>query len=164
MAARLAYHAKRNDPDVPHSTAVVPKSMLEHAGQLMRELEIGGVWRHIDEAPKDGTGIIAVAVGFSGDPLFAIVRWTDPVTMYDSSFPKRVEERSEWIGAGGTRYGVAFTHWMPVPRPPKSYQTAWANPTGDATLAEAVFKHVLKDTESIRSAGRESAFKKSGKK
>lgn len=168
MAARLAYHAgnKRSEPSVPHSTTIVPKSMLEHAAQLMRELEIGGVWRHIDEAPKDGTQIIAVAVGDDGRPLTAIVHWADPVTMYSSNLAKyRVEERCEWIGSNsGTRYGVLFTHWMPVPRPPKSYQTAWANPTGDATLAEAVFKHVLKDTESIRNAGRESAFRKSGKK
>lgn len=80
-------------------------------------------WQPIATAPKDRTLILAYALGADGRPLIAIVHWTDRATMWSSAAHPfdPASPTCEWIGGEmGCRYGVPFTHWMPLPTPPKA--------------------------------------------
>jgi hypothetical protein len=68
----------------------------------------GSPWRPITSAPRDGTRILAASL----DGEIEIVRWDPEALWLDHP----------WIatdGAAAWRHDV-FTHWMPLPKLPKS--------------------------------------------
>lgn len=78
-------------------------------------------WQPIETAPKDFTGILACAKGADGRPLRAIVRWACArhahlSSPHDCGLSADCDMR--WLGEMGTRYGVEFTHWQPLPDAP----------------------------------------------
>lgn len=80
-------------------------------------------WQPIETAPRDFTGILACANGADGRALRAIVRWGCARHAHLSvrrRCPDDPDCDMRWLGEMGTRYGVEFTHWMPLPAPPES--------------------------------------------
>lgn len=86
-------------------------------------------WQPIGTAPKDFTGILACARGADGRALRAIVHWGCAKHAHLSSIqvchPRAgiatvggPHCEMQWLGGMATRYGVEFTHWMPLPEAP----------------------------------------------
>jgi hypothetical protein len=82
------------------------------------EASVDELWQPIETAPKDGTRFLAFAVGADNRPMHAIVSYVDPETMFSSAWVDPPPERKEIRGILGHKYGVEFTHWMPLPEPP----------------------------------------------
>ncbi len=76
-------------------------------------------WQPISTAPKDGS-ILLYAVGADARPMHVIARWDCATHAFSSRTvcpTKNCDFR--WLGEMGIRYGVVFTHWMPLPEPPR---------------------------------------------
>lgn len=80
-------------------------------------------WRPIEDAPRDFTGIMVIGIGADNRPMRAIVHWGCATHCFSSrhhdcrSSPEPDCEL-RWLGEMGTRYGIEFTHWQPLPTPP----------------------------------------------
>ena len=76
-------------------------------------------WEHMDKAPKDGTQVLACARGLDNRPLYAVVSWTDPSTMFDSSvqYPDYNSPNCEWVENFGIKFGVKFEYWKHLTPP-----------------------------------------------
>lgn len=85
---------------------------------------LAATWQPISTAPKDRTAILLHAIGADQRPMIVIARWACSAEghLFSSvrvcGTGKRGPCNYEWLGEMGTRYGVPFTHWMPLPKPP----------------------------------------------
>lgn len=81
-------------------------------------------WRDIESAPKDGTAVLLYAVGADKRPMRVIAHWACATHCFSSGLPPcRLGKPDStcdlrWLGELGTRYGVTFTLWRPLPAPP----------------------------------------------
>ena len=77
-------------------------------------------WQPIETAPKDFTTILGYAVGADNRPLHALIAWGCPKCVFRSDMSTlHCDHPHEWLGHMAARYGVTFTHWMPLPAPPQ---------------------------------------------
>jgi len=92
---------------------------LRSENHALRERNAELEWRPIETAPKDGTPLLLCATGADGRPLIVIASWGCRAHCF-SSIPvcPSPECRFRWLGEMGIKYGVDFTHWMPLPAPP----------------------------------------------
>ena len=99
---------------------VEPDIIPEIASRLIAALaEDAGGWRGMGSAPRDFTPILASAIGADGRQFCAIVHWTQISSIFRSDIRMDLTAPDcEWVGVLGTRYGVPFTHWRPLPEPP----------------------------------------------
>lgn len=76
-------------------------------------------WQPIETAPKDGTDILVVyPTHFVGRPSgdFSIVRWENNKWIAQADGQRAIEAQNDFR----TEYICPFfTHWMPLPSPPK---------------------------------------------
>lgn len=83
-----------------------PKLALEHAYELIQEMEAEREWRPIETAPKDGSYVLlfiekTTAQVFSG-------RWDNH------------PDCKCWVAGGYMRRQTKPTHWMPLPETPNA--------------------------------------------
>ncbi|MFT0532228.1 hypothetical protein ACMHYJ_05245 [Castellaniella hirudinis] len=105
---------------------------LQAPGQVADGASLSG-WQPIETAPKDGTWILAwrgPATGGYWDPM-VIVRWYEweddpgngtwvwPDDRYDVWTPEGQQRADAMLGDGSLFEDNGFTHWMPLPQPPK---------------------------------------------
>ena len=76
-------------------------------------------WQTIESAPKD-SNILLYAIGADDGPMHVIAHWGCATHCFSSRkiCPTPYCD-PRWLGELGTRFGVTFTHWMPLPDPPK---------------------------------------------
>ena len=84
-------------------------------------------WQDISTAPKDGNPLLAISTGTEYPPMHAIVAWGCLTHMFSSAHQctrhPSSDCRFEWLGERAARYGVPFTHWLPLPSPPSQEGT-----------------------------------------
>ncbi len=91
------------------------ESLLFQAAQALEVQQ----WQPIETAPKDGTHILLVGIGADNRPMTVIASWTCIEHLFLSSrHPSQCDDcNKEWYGT--SRFGIDFTHWMPLPQPPE---------------------------------------------
>ncbi len=83
--------------------------VTESLGSILAALRAVPDWQPIETAPKDGDDILVWGPGL----CCLVVGWDDSG---DLDFP--------WATLDGPKYfDKAFTHWMPLPRPPENEGT-----------------------------------------
>lgn len=89
-----------------------PDNAIENALRLIAEARKAEEWQGIETAPKDGTHMLASAIG--GMYIFLWVKDTDFVS----------GRREGWTcgdqNIEGLYYRVWPTHWRPLPAPPEA--------------------------------------------
>ncbi len=92
--------------------------LADHAETLEQLVPVSR-WCPIETAPKDGSGVLLYAMGIDGKPMRVIARWGCAIHCFSSAkiCPKPACD-FRWLGELGTKYGVVFTHWQPLPQPP----------------------------------------------
>lgn len=109
----------------PDATGVAKSypAFAQYARLLADAVLTGREWRPIETAPKDGTSVLLFTTDqTTRKPWVVLVRWTCAAHGF-SSKPHQLHDKAEceycWVGEMGSRYKANFTHWQPLPPPPK---------------------------------------------
>lgn len=88
----------------------------EQTAERLKDPVHGSRWRPMDEAPKDGTKILAISKATDGlalmDPL--IVWWSDGKENNEPGDNETSVYAPGW--SAGTHWQGNLTHWMPLPK------------------------------------------------
>ena len=70
-------------------------------------------WQPIETAPKDGTGVLAFALGNPAGYFYGVAMWVNADPDLNPHTP--ADKLSLWWWP----YAIRPTHWMPLPAPPE---------------------------------------------